>query len=89
MKYATGQDVNLGDEVKIEKGRTSAVVEVLIKTSQEMSIWNVDEPGVFLKSKPFGLVYWPESQISTEDPILLVKAKTPIKQNRNQRGQSH
>ena len=59
VKYPTGEVVQIGDDVLIENGVTFGSVEHIIETDKDMAEWNVSEPGVILKSKPFGSVFWP------------------------------
>ena len=58
-----------GDQVLIEAGRTAGQILELIETDAQMKNWNVNEPGVMVKSAPFGLVFWPSS---SEDPLVFV-----------------
>jgi len=68
MKYLSGKEIVVGDEVLIERGKTTGVIDKIIESEEEMNQWNVEEPGVLIKSMPFGLVFWPQSNI--EDPIV-------------------
>ena len=68
MKYLTGEEVKVGDRVFIENGKTSGVVHAVIETSAQMKEWGVDEPGISIEAEPFGLVYWPSSEI--DDPVI-------------------
>lgn len=68
MRYPCGNPVRIGDPVLIESGRTSGVIEAVIETAEDMHEWQVDEPGVLIKSEPFGLVFWPTSNA---DPVVL------------------
>ena len=70
MKYFSGEKVNLGDNVLIENRRTTGVVENIIETENDMKNFNVNEKGVLLKSKPFGLVFWPIEY--EDDPVAFV-----------------
>ena len=68
MKYATGDEMKIGDQVLIENGKTEGIVHSVVQTDEEMHDWNVDEAGVLIESAPFGLVFWPLSE--TEDPVV-------------------
>jgi hypothetical protein len=69
--YADGTEVQVGDSVLIEHGRTPGVVTDLIESVSEQRDCNVNEPGVMLKSPPFGLVFLPLSCLR-DDPIVFV-----------------
>jgi hypothetical protein len=69
MDYATGEKVEVGDQVVIENGKTSGVIYAVVETDSDMKEWRVDEPGMLIESKPFGMVFWPISDI--DDPVRL------------------
>jgi len=71
FKYPDGSEVQVGDSVLLENGRTPGVIELIITTHEEMRSINVEEPGLMLKSPPFGRVYLPTWSLE-EDPIQLV-----------------
>jgi len=71
FKYLDGSVVEVGDSVLLEKGRTPGTVELIITTAEEMKSTNVEEPGVMLKSPPFGRVYLPQWSLD-QDPLHLV-----------------
>ncbi len=71
FKYLDGSVVEVGDSVLLEKGRTPGTVELIITTAEEMKSTNVEEPGVMLKSPPFGRVYLPQWSLA-QDPLHLV-----------------
>jgi hypothetical protein len=68
--YQDGMEMRVGDSVLIEHGRTPGVITNLIEFAAEQSEWNVQEPGVMIKSPPFGLVFIPTSTFEA-DPVLL------------------
>ena len=70
MKYSTGEEIKVNDNVLIENRRTSGVVEYIIETDQDIKEWNLDEQGVLLKSSPFGSVFWPLE--GNQDPVTFV-----------------
>lgn len=70
MNYLSGEQVQVGDNVLIENGRTSGVVEHIIETTEDMKSWNLHESGLLLASPIFGSVFWPIKQ--TQDPVVLV-----------------
>ena len=69
ISYTDGGEMRIGDHVRIEHGRTPAIVVDLIELPEHLAQWNVAEPGVMLKSPPFGLVFLPVSTFA-DDPIL-------------------
>ena len=74
MKYATGEEVKVGDRVLIELGRTEGIVESVVETPKQMQELGVDEAGISIESAPFGLVFWPLSEV--EDPVIF-KERAP------------
>lgn len=71
FKYEDGAAIMVGDSVLLEHGRTPGIVESIVSTAEEMKATNVDEPGVMLKSPPFGRVYLPQWSL-LEDPLRFV-----------------
>lgn len=61
----------VGDSVLIEHGRTPGQIIEVIEATAELKQWNLEEPGVMIKSPPFGLVFLPVSTFS-DDPIVFV-----------------
>jgi hypothetical protein len=76
MKYITGEEINIGDKVLIENGRTDGIVHAVVETFAQMQEWGVDEPGISIESAPFGLVFWPSSE--SEEPVIF-KARSPTR----------
>lgn len=72
ISYQDGMEMKVGDSVLIEQGSTPGVITDLIESAAEQSELNVQEPGVMIKSLPFGLVFIPTSTFK-EDPVLLVQ----------------
>uniref|UniRef100_UPI0019549137 hypothetical protein n=2 Tax=Gammaproteobacteria TaxID=1236 RepID=UPI0019549137 len=68
MHYLCGKQIKIGDAVLIESGQTTGTVEAIIVTAEDMNQWQVNEPGILVKTDPFGLVFWPQSD---PDPVLL------------------
>jgi hypothetical protein len=42
MKYQSGEEVQVGDLVLVEKGRTLGTVEVIIETPEQAADWGLD-----------------------------------------------
>ena len=63
--------MRVGDAVLIEHGRTPGTISELIQVNADFTQWNVTEPGVMIKSAPFGLLFLPVSTFA-EDPIVFV-----------------
>jgi hypothetical protein len=53
IAYQDGTEMKVGDSVLIEDGSTPGVITELMESVAEQSEWNVDEPGVMIKSPPF------------------------------------
>jgi len=68
--YDDGTEIEAGDSVFIERGRTPGIVKNVITSEFEQKEWNVTEPGVMIESAPFGLVFIPVASFS-DDPITL------------------
>jgi len=71
FKYEDGTVIMVGDSVLLEQGGTPGTVEFIVSTAEEMKATNVEEPGVMLKSPPFGRVYLPQWSL-LEDPLRFV-----------------
>lgn len=61
--------MKVGDSVLIERGRTPGTIVQVIEVADELKQWNLEEPGVMIKSPPFGLVFLPVSTFH-DDPIV-------------------
>jgi hypothetical protein len=72
LRYLDGSEIMVGDSVLLEHGRTPGIVEFIVTTAAEMKATTVEEPGVMLKSPPFGRVYLPQSSFLA-DPLRFVK----------------
>ena len=71
ISYQDGTKMRVGDTVLIEHGCTPGMISELIQANADLKQWNVTEPGVMIKSTPFGLVFLPISTF-TDDPIVFV-----------------
>ena len=71
ITYADGSSIKVGDSVLLENGQTLGVVELIVLTPPEMQAIGVDEPGVMLRSPPYGLVYLPDWSLQ-EEPLQLI-----------------
>jgi hypothetical protein len=71
ITYTDGTEMKVGDSVLIERGKTSAVITLIIESVDDQKECNVKEAGVMLQSPPFGLVFLPVALFST-DPIVFV-----------------
>ncbi len=69
IAYQDGGEMKIGDSVLLEGGRTPGIITEVIEKNFKQ--WNVDEPGVMIKSPPFGLVFMPVSTFA-DNPIVLV-----------------
>lgn len=73
MNYSSGETVEIGDSVSLEHGKTPGIVYAVIESSQQVNDWALSEPGIMLETEPFGLVFWPASEIY--DPVFFVARK--------------
>jgi hypothetical protein len=71
ISYQDGTEMKVGDAVLIEDGRTPGTIRELLQANADFKQWNVTEPGVMIKSAPFGLIFIPVSNF-TDEPIILV-----------------
>ena len=71
ISYQDGTEMRVGDAVLIEDGRTPGTIRELLQANADFKQWNVTEPGVMIKSAPFGLIFIPVS-IFTDEPIIFV-----------------
>ncbi len=79
MRYSTGELVEVGDSVLIEGGKTAGIVHAVVESPKQMLEWGVDEAGLSIESEPFGLVFWPASEI--ESPVIFNGRKKPTDAN--------
>jgi hypothetical protein len=73
MKYQSGEDIQVGDFVLIEFGKTEGVVKTIIDSIEMAREFNLEETGLLLESEPFGLVFWPMTE--TEDPVVFLSRR--------------
>ncbi|SHM50879.1 hypothetical protein [Phytopseudomonas punonensis] len=73
MNYASGETVDIGDSVTLEHGKTPGIVYAVIESPQQINEWALDEPGIMIEAEPFGLVFWPASEIY--DPVIFIARK--------------
>ena len=59
MRYSCKEEIKIGDTVAIENGKTIGVIEEIIDNNKQKEYWDVDEYGILINSKPFGLVFYP------------------------------
>ena len=71
INYLDDTEVQVGDFILIEGGKTPGNVSELIETSEQMERCGVDVPGIMVESIPFGLVFLPLESFS-DDPIVFV-----------------
>jgi hypothetical protein len=77
--YADGTPIAVGDRVLIEHGRTPGIVEHVIVQDEDVSLWDVGEPGLMLLSEPFGRVFWPLGD--EQDPVRFVDRGLPFQRD--------
>lgn len=73
MNYSSGETVEIGDSVTLEHGKTPGVVYAVIESLQQINEWAVDESGIMIEAEPFGLVFWPASEIY--GPVVFIARK--------------
>ena len=71
ITYPDDTEVQVGDFILIEGGRTPGTVYELIETSEQMERCRVDVPGILVDSIPDGLVFLPSESFS-DNPIAFV-----------------
>jgi hypothetical protein len=78
ITYDDGTEIKIGDSVLVERGKTAAIVTLIIESADDQKECNVTEAGIMLQSASLGLAFMPIALLST-DPIVLVgrgKSKT-------------
>jgi len=70
MNYLSGENIQVGDNVQLEHGKTTGVVQFIIQSDDDMKEWNLDEQGLLIQSEPFGSVFWPLDDVN--DPIVFI-----------------
>jgi hypothetical protein len=73
MNYFSGETVEIGDSVTLEHGKTPGVVYAVIESPQQINERALDEAGIMIAAEPFGLVFWPTSEIY--DPVVFIARK--------------
>jgi len=76
LTYADGTEMKPGDSVLIERGKTPAVVMLIIESAADQKECNVQESGVMLQSSSVGLVFLPGSLIATDPVVFISRGKT-------------
>jgi hypothetical protein len=76
ISYHDGTEMMVGDSVLIEHGETPGTITELIQANADFDQWNVDEPGVMIKSAPFGLVFLPVSTFADDSIIFVSRNET-------------
>lgn len=71
ITYLDDTEVQVGDFILIEGGKTPGKVSELIETSDQMERCRVAVPGILVESIPFSLVFLPLDSFS-DDPIVFV-----------------
>lgn len=69
--YPDGTEIKVGDAVLIERGKTPAVITLVIESVDDQKECGVKEAGVMLQSSSIGLAFLPASLLST-NPIAFV-----------------
>jgi len=77
LTYLNGVPIEIGDAVLIERGKTPGTIVEVVETQAEMASCNVEEPGVMVKSAPFGLVYLPVATWD-DDPLEVVSRQSTV-----------
>jgi len=76
IKYADGTEIKIGDSVLIERGKTPAVVTLIIESIEDQKECSVREAGIMLQSPAFGLVFLPSSTFSTDSVVFVGRGKS-------------
>jgi hypothetical protein len=77
LVYPDGTTVMVGDSVLFEQGRTPGLVELVVSSDEQMKENGVEEPGIMLKSPPFGLVYLPHLSLEEDGLVCVSRASQP------------
>lgn len=66
-----GNEIKVGDTVTIEKGKTSGVVTHVLEGPFDLKSWGVEESGIMIESKHFGLLFLPVSSFVDDDVQII------------------
>jgi hypothetical protein len=59
ITYADGTEIKIGDSVLLERGKTAAIVTLIIESAEDQKECNVTEAGIMLQSATLGLAFLP------------------------------
>jgi hypothetical protein len=76
IAYTDGTEMKVGDSVLIERGKTPAVLTLIIESADDQKECNVKEPGVMLQSPSIGLAFLPASLLSTDSIVFVGRGKS-------------
>jgi len=71
ITYPDHTEIQVGDFILMEGGKTPGTVSELIETSEQMERCRVDVPGILVESIPEGVVFLPTESFG-DDPITFV-----------------
>ena len=56
-----GNEIEIGDTVLFENGKTSGVIIHVLEDPRDLEFWNLNEKGIMLESMTFGMIFLPIS----------------------------
>lgn len=62
-----GRPFKVGDSVNFENGNASGVIKYILESDSDVKMWAVEEKGLMIESKPFGMVFLPISCIIVDE----------------------
>jgi len=71
ITYPDDTEIQVGDFILMEGGKTPGTVSELIETSEQMERCRVAVPGILVELIPEGFVFLPSDSFS-DDPIVFV-----------------
>lgn len=75
FKYKDNTEVLIGDNVLLESGKTSGVVDLIVNTQAEVKAFKVDEAGVMVSLVGTGMVYLTKQWLADEPLQFVSRAK--------------
>jgi hypothetical protein len=70
ITYADGTELKIGDSVLLERGKTAAIVTLIIESAEDQKECNVTEAGIMLQSSTLGLAFLPLTLLA--DSVVFV-----------------
>jgi hypothetical protein len=75
ITYRDGTEARVGDKVSLSHGNDTGVVSEAIESAEKKYQWNIEETGLMIESKAYGLTFYQiRSGVLDEDIIFLSRS---------------